>query len=56
MKILLVIIFILFLLYVGGMAYVLCYVAGEADEIEKEYWSKHGEYTFNEDDESDRES
>ena len=49
MKILLVIIFVLFLLYVGGMMYVLCYVAGEADEMEREYLEKHSEYKFDED-------
>ena len=40
MKILLVIIFILFLMYVGGMIYALCYIAGEADEADREYWEK----------------
>ena len=37
MKILLVIIFVLFLLYVGGMMYALCYIAGEAEEADREY-------------------
>ena len=38
MKILLVIIFILFLLFVGSMIFALCHIAGEADEAERELW------------------
>ena len=36
MKALLIIIFILFLLFVGGMIFSLCYIAHEAAEIERE--------------------
>lgn len=36
MRILLIIIFILFLLFVGGMIFCLCYIAHEAAEIERE--------------------
>lgn len=40
MKILLWIILILSILYVGAMIYCLCYIAGEADEADREYWEK----------------
>lgn len=40
MKILLVIIFVLFLLFAGGIAYILCYTAGEADDADEEIWGK----------------
>ena len=40
MSILALIILVLFLLFVGGMAYILCYTAGEADDADEEIWGK----------------
>ena len=40
MKILLIIIGILGFIYVGGMMWIICYIAGEADEADREYWEK----------------
>ena len=41
MKILIVIIFILFAVFVGSMIYALCYFAGEADDADQEIWERY---------------
>lgn len=41
MKILIIIIFILFMVFVGTMIYALCYFAGEADDADEEIWERY---------------
>lgn len=43
MKALLIIIFILFVCFVAWMMFALCWIAGEADDLEEEIWSRKGE-------------
>ena len=55
MKILLVIIFVLFLLYVGGMMWIICYIAGEADEVDEKIWERFNEQNKSNNQEAGRE-
>ena len=40
MKALIIISFVLFACFVGWMMFALCWIAGEADDLEEEIWGK----------------
>lgn len=55
MKILLIIIGILGFIYVGGMMWIICYIAGEADEADEEIWERFNEQNKSNNQEAGRE-